>query len=85
MRYAVGDQVEVKYWLSDYFVWRSAAIKGHEGGSYVTCVEDQSIVVADEDIRLPPGATSEATPSRAASVSGIWMMTPQENTASKNN
>ena len=55
MRYAVGDQVEVKYWLSDYFVWRSATIRGHEDGSYVACVEDQSIVVADDEIRRAPG------------------------------
>ena len=65
MRYAVGDQVEVKYWLSDYFVWRTAAIRAYDGGSYVACVEDQSIVVADEDIRLPPGrAPAPADESR---------------------
>ena len=51
MRYAVGDQVEVKYWLSDYFVWRTAEIKAHEGGSYVASVEDQSILVGEDDLR----------------------------------
>ena len=54
MRYTVGDQVEVKYWLSEYFVWRVAEIKARDGGSYVVSLEDQEIVVEDDDIRNPP-------------------------------
>ncbi len=53
MKYPVGERVQVKYWLQDYFVWRTAKISAHDGGAYVVCVEDQSISVEDDEIRLP--------------------------------
>lgn len=53
MKYPVGERVQVKYCLQDYFVWRSAQISAHDGGAYIVWVEDQSISVEDDDIRLP--------------------------------
>lgn len=61
MKHSVGDRVQVKYWLSDYFLWRDAEIRAHVSGSYVVEVDDQAIIAQDDEVRSRPDIRPEST------------------------